>query len=122
VELIAARGEWSRMRLASDGLFIAGDAAGALDPRDVERWDRALRSGLHIADYLGPRLVAGDGPLALESWETVARRWIEEAAPQAATYHDDKDTGFIEDGPRAPRVPEPVQRLGRGLLARLRPR
>lgn len=122
VELVSARGELSTMRLASDGLLVGAEAAGALDPRDVRRWDRALRSGMLLADHLGPRLAGGHGSLALESWETVAMEWIRATAPEASAYHEDRTTGFIEDGPRGPRVVEPVQRLGKGLLAWLRPR
>jgi hypothetical protein len=110
------------VRLASDGLLISPDAAGAFDPRDVERWDRALRSGMLLRDHLAPHHAKGSDPEAHESWETVARTWIEAVSPRAVTYHDDKVTGFIEDGPRGPRVAEPVQRLGRGIIARLRPR
>ena len=103
MELVPLRSTTRPTIVGSHNISINFDANGSIDPRSLNRYNIVLASGLEMGAMLArewPQLVEWD-EAGLHVWDVFA----DERTP----YHDDRGTGFIEDG-AAPR---------RGILQRL---
>lgn len=103
MELVPLRSTTRPTIIGAHNISINFDANGSIDPRSLNRYNIVLASGLEMGSMLAkewPQLVEWD-EAGLHVWDVFA----DERTP----YHDDRGTGFIEDG-AAPR---------RGILQRL---
>jgi flavin-dependent dehydrogenase len=120
VELVALRSGSAPDRFALDNLLVGVDASGMIDPRAVDRFDNALRSGEPLSTWMRARLT-GEWPTEGDaSWDDMAGRLVRELAQERGTFRDSRASGFLEeatcDGPMS------VRRLRDGVLTRLRRR
>lgn len=109
MELVALRRDRRDMRYAHDQLVMGLDFSGLIDPRGIHRADQTIRAGQLLARYL---LDAG---IRADAWPACADAFVRDALPAPPTYHDDRSTGYLEEG-----APAGVPLPGRiaGLLRR----
>lgn len=112
VELVALRPSSTPATLVHDRLLMSIDSAGVVDPRKIGRFDAALQGGLELASWLAN--VSGES-----SWDDIAMPIVNQVRSQAR-YHDDRRTGYLEEGPDGTRLVQPFRRLRRGIVGRLR--
>lgn len=79
--------------LGFHNLAITPDANGLIDPRSPDRFDTVLRTALAFADQ-----VAASWP-SLPDWDQIGDSMWEICGSVRTPYHDDSETGFVEDGP-----------------------
>lgn len=78
--------------LGAHNLTISLDANGSIDARALNRFNIVLSSGMELG-----AMMASEWPNLVEWDETGIHRW--DVFTTARTpYHDDRNTGFIEDG------------------------
>lgn len=92
VELVAVRPNRRQIPYVHDRLWMGIDASGVIDARWMNRADLTVQSGLRVANYLTG--VSDGSP----GWEETARRFVDGSVPPGTAYHDDRGTGFLEDG------------------------
>lgn len=96
MELVPLRSTTRPTMIGSHNITINFDANGSIDPRSMNRYNIVLASSLEMGSMLArewPQLVEWD-EAGLHVWDV----FTDERTP----YHDDRGTGFIEDG-AAPR-------------------
>jgi hypothetical protein len=93
MELVALRPRHRGMHFVHDRVLMGLDASGVIDPRRPDRADLTIRAGQHLAACLVER------ELALDEWQTSATRFVRDALVPPSAYHDDKRTGYLEEGP-----------------------
>lgn len=92
MELVAIRKERRGMSFVHDRLVMGVDFSGVIDPRRVDRADLTIRAGQHLAAYLI------ESNLRLADWPRRAEAFVGDAVPPPRAYHDDKSTGYLEEG------------------------
>ena len=103
MELVPLLPDRGKGMIGSHNIMISLDANGVIDPRNLRRYDAMLSAGREMGSMMArewPNLVEWQ-ELGVSMWDvfTSGRR----------PYHDDRTTGFIEDG----------RGKARGLLGRL---
>lgn len=93
MELVPLRASTRPARIASHNISISFDANGNIDARDLNRYNSILSSGAEMG-----AMMAREWPQVVEWDETGIGLW-EMFGSQRTPYHDDKQTGYIEDGP-----------------------
>lgn len=96
MELVALRRQRRSMTFVHDRLLMGIDCSGVIDPRRIDRAGLTTRAGLHLAAYL-----AGND-LRLDGWPEMAGAFVRDAVPAPGAYHDEKSTGYLEDGAAGP--------------------
>jgi hypothetical protein len=91
-ELVALRRESRGARFVHDRLMMGVDASGVIDPRQPDRADQTIRSGQLLARFLA------SAPPSLEGWADTAGNVVRSAIRRPGAYHDDRGTGFLEEG------------------------
>jgi hypothetical protein len=110
MELVAIRSRFRDIPFEHDRLAMGIDLSGVLDPRRLDRPELTIAAGRHLAAYLMERR------LGLEEWPEAAMAFIRDAVGPAPAYHDDRNTGYLEEGP--PDGPGHAIRRMAGLLRR----
>jgi flavin-dependent dehydrogenase len=95
MELVALRPRREPIRFVHDRLMMGIDASGLIDPRSLDRADLTIRAGLHLGEYLLMH------PNEAEGWSSAADAFIRDAVPVTGAYHEDRATGYLEEGPFA---------------------
>ena len=93
MELVPLRSGTAMLPVFADGMLIAPDANGSIDPRSLSRYEDVLRAGMRIGN-----LMASEWPHSPD-WQGHADIWNVRPIPRTP-YHDSRETGFIEDGAR----------------------
>lgn len=88
---------------ARGNLLISPDALGAIDAREISRWNDTIRAGAKIGS-----MIRAEWP-QLNDWDDLEAAMKRVCRSRRSPYHDDKTTGYIEEG-AGPK---------RGLLSRL---
>jgi flavin-dependent dehydrogenase len=110
MELVALRSRIRDVPFVHDRLVMGIDFSGVIDPRRLDRGEMTIRAGQHLAAHLVQQR------LGLESWPAAATAYVRSAVGMLPAYHDDKNTGFLEEGP--PGGPVRAVRRMAGLLRR----
>lgn len=103
MELVPLRATNQPTMMGMGTISIAFDAIGGIDARALDRFNLTLASGFELGS-----IMANAWPNLVEWDDVTAPLWDVFTAPRKP-YHDDSETGFIEDGPASKR----------GLLRRL---
>lgn len=103
MELVPLRANNRPAMVGMGTISIAFDAIGSIDARALNRFNLTLASGAELG-----RIMARAWPNVVDWDDAVAPLWDVFTTP-GKPYHDDSETGFIEDGPASKR----------GLLRRL---
>jgi flavin-dependent dehydrogenase len=114
VELSAMRRNRRNTRLSHNGLFMSLDVSGMLDPREPQRADVTIRSGMHLARFL---MDPGSG-----TWEEFVAPLLQEVRAINPHWIDSRSTGFIEEPGTGAGRTGALSRAGSGLLRKLRVR
>lgn len=91
MELVPLRSGTAMLPVFTDGILIAPDANGSIDPRSLSRYEEVLRAGIRIGD-----LIASNWPHQPD-WHSHSEIWNVRLT-ERTTYHNSRETGFIEDG------------------------
>lgn len=109
MELVAIRSRFRNIPFVHDRLVMGIDFSGVIDPRRLDRGELTIRAGQHLAAHLVDR------QLGLQVWTAAATAFVQDAVGMPPAYHDDRNTGFLEEG-----YPEGPARALRYLGDRLR--
>lgn len=93
MELVPLRPHHRGMKFVHDRLLMGLDSSGVIDPRRPDRADLTIRAGQRLAACLV------EGTLALDEWQESASGFVHDVLAPPSAYHDDKETGFLEEGP-----------------------
>ncbi len=92
MELVAIRTDRGGMSFVHDRILMGIDFSGVIDPRHVHRANLTIRAGQHLAAHL----IESD--LRSRGWKGRAEAFVRDAVPASRAYHDDKTTGYLEEG------------------------
>ena len=92
MELVALRSRHVGMAFVHDRLVMGLDFSGVIDPRRADRADQTMRAGRQLAAYLIRRQLDPD------RWQADALAFVRDVIAPPAAYHDDRETGFLEEG------------------------
>lgn len=110
MELTALRRETKDLRLSAGPLLVGIDASGVIDAREVQRADAAIRSGLHLADWLG-----GSRD---DTWDAFAMSLVAQVRAADPHWHDSRVTHYVEESAAEGSVKASVTRIGKSVLGR----
>ena len=103
MELVPLLPDRGKGMTGAHNIMISLDANGVIDARSVRRYDAMLSAGREMGS-----MIAREWPNLVE-WQELGISMWDVFTSGRRPYHDDSNTGFIEDGPGK----------GRGLLSRL---
>lgn len=103
MELVPLRSSDGPGTLGAHNIMISLDAIGTIDARSLHRFNASLSFGKEMGS-----MMASEWPNLVE-WDDVGMSMWDVFTTSRTPYHDDSETGFIEDGPGKKR----------GLLGRL---
>lgn len=103
MELVPLLPERGRGMVGAHNIMISLDANGVIDARSLRRYDAMLSSGREMG-----AMMAREWPHLVE-WQELGVSMWDVFTSGRRPYHEDSNSGFIEDGPGK----------GRGLLSRL---
>lgn len=89
MELVALRTDDRDLRISHGQVLLGLDASGLPDPRDIQRADATIESGVALASCL---LDAGC------AWEAAGRSLAGRLAGTDRAWHHSRSTGFLEEG------------------------
>lgn len=113
VELVSLRPSSVPATLVYGRVLMGIDGAGVVDPREIGRFDLAIQGGLELAAYIT------NGSETSQTWDEVAMPMVRRIRSRGQ-YHDDRGTGYLEEGPAGARLAQPFRRFRRGIVGRLR--
>lgn len=93
MELVPLRPNRGSGMIGAHNITIALDANGVIDARSLKRYSATLASGTEMG-----AMMAREWPNLVEWHELGVSMW-DVFTSGRTTYHDDKESGFIEDGP-----------------------
>lgn len=92
IELVSLKPDSDPGRIGKDNILIALDANGTIDARSLQRYNATLSSGRELG-----AMMANQWPNLVE-WDDVGMAVWDVFTTPRTPYHDDMQTGFIEDG------------------------
>lgn len=93
MELVPLRSSMKPARMASHNLMISLCGCGVIDASSRNRWDATISAGAGMGAE-----IAAAWP-DLPDWEDTGTNMATVFIDARTPYHDDKETGFIEEGP-----------------------